>query len=731
MQILALSFAFAQPEEKSGTYSPYIDSLFKNPPKNFNDTNAVNYYQDLCYELSRFGDYTKANDYCDKSIEIAREIDFKKGVAQVLNTYGVIHYHNSELDSALMKYDVAVEYCKEHEVYDVLGITYLNISNIYSERSDFPTTLEYLYQARNIFDKKFDPDKMGGILVNIGIVYFYMNNLDTALIYYQSAEKIYDSLQSDANLSYCYMNIGAVYAYQDKLIESIKYFKKSLALKIKMADKNGMCLAYQNIAEMYAGICQYPLDSIMMIDGIEYFKYEGDLKTQLLDTAKNYLQISVGLAKEINNKFNLLSGLTTLASIYNSEGNTQKAIEAMMEGKRMAIELQVPQSEMDAYEHLYELYNGLAKYDSALKYFKKATILKDSIFSQQRQKDIGKIEAKYDYDKQRAIENAVFEKQLAIDQANLRRQKLMQGFLVIIIIFILGFVYFIYQALQRSKKQQTEIASQKDIIEKKNLEILSSIRYASRIQSALLKEEEHITPELPEHFIFFQPRDIVSGDFYWSVKQDNFWYLAVADCTGHGVPGAFLTMLGTAYLNEIVSSDHLKSPAKILEELREKVVNQLSQSENVDDSKDGMDITLICLDLKTGMAKWAGANNPIYIVRPINGTSESNFQNSSHELIEYKGDKQPIGFHEVQKDFTLHEFELKKGDMFYLISDGFPDQFGGPNNKKYRYKPFKNLLLNISKLKIEDQKKSVEKEFEDWKGNHEQLDDVCVIGVHY
>ena len=255
------------------------------------------------------------------------------------------------------------------------------------------------------------------------------------------------------------------------------------------------------------------------------------------------------------------------------------------------------------------------------------------------------------------------------------------------------------------------------------------MNYAKRIQNAILPHRSAIEKAFGDAFVLFKPKDIVSGDFFWFSQKPNKLFIAAVDCTGHGVPGAFLTMLGTAYLNEIISLSGQMDPNEILDQLREKVVIQLSQSEDIEDSKDGMDISLICLNLKTLTAQWAGAHNPIYIVGSndhITGTVESD---ESNALLEIKGDKQPIGFHSRQSPFHKHEIRFKKGDSFFLLSDGFADQFGGPDNKKYRYKPLKKFILSISDKSSHDQKVAFEEEFERWKGNEEQLDDVCVIGV--
>ncbi len=233
-----------------------------------------------------------------------------------------------------------------------------------------------------------------------------------------------------------------------------------------------------------------------------------------------------------------------------------------------------------------------------------------------------------------------------------------------------------------------------------------------------MKSEVYESAHLPEHFVIFQPKDIVSGDFYWVHEKDNYLYVAVADCTGHGVPGAFLTMLGSSFLNEISAGENFMKPAKILDRLREKIVKELSQKGLRGGSRDGMDISLIRIDLKNFQIMWAGANNPLWFKR-----------NDSDELEEIAANKEPIGHSTNMNPYTNHEMQLAKGDTFYLFSDGYVDQFGGPEGKKFKKRAFRSMILAIQDKPMEEQKKFIEDSFDKWKGMLEQIDDVCVIGM--
>ncbi len=280
-----------------------------------------------------------------------------------------------------------------------------------------------------------------------------------------------------------------------------------------------------------------------------------------------------------------------------------------------------------------------------------------------------------------------------------------------------NFVVDLYdQRLGELITQHDIVSKQKDEISIQKKEITDSITYAQRIQNALLPPHEYIDSILPEYFILYKPKDIVSGDYYWLSRSDNKTIVAVADCTGHGVPGALMSMLGISALNQIIKSNNDFHASDILNELREQIKISLRQSSQNSETKDGMDIALMILDFSNNVLEYAGAYNPVYIIR-------------KGELIEKQPDKMPIAIHPLMNDFTNHQLEISKGDSIYLFSDGFADQFGGPKSKKFMYKQFKELLIKISEKPMNEQKRKLENTFEQWKGQNIQTDDITVLGL--
>jgi len=285
------------------------------------------------------------------------------------------------------------------------------------------------------------------------------------------------------------------------------------------------------------------------------------------------------------------------------------------------------------------------------------------------------------------------------------------------------------EEIERSKKK---IEEQRDVAYKQKKEILDSISYAQRIQQAVLPSTQYADDILLEHFIYYKPRDIVSGDFYWMKKINNYIAVVAADCTGHGVPGAFMSMLGSSFLNEIITRRSMDSAAQILNRLRSKVKQSLHQEGKDGEQKDGMDIALLIIDSETLMLQYAGAYNPLYIIRPnegINLKDESIDVDARYELIHLKADRQPIGIHLAEKEFTNHVFQLKNGDSLYSFSDGYVDQFGGETGEKFKSKRFKELLMSAQGKAMNEQKIILEQAFMKWKRDLAQIDDVLVMGI--
>ncbi|HTL82735.1 MAG TPA: SpoIIE family protein phosphatase, partial [Bacteroidia bacterium] len=372
---------------------------------------------------------------------------------------------------------------------------------------------------------------------------------------------------------------------------------------------------------------------------------------------------------------------------------------------------------------LSDAYEGVGDHTTAFSYYKRYVGYKDSLTNAEHLKAITKTVVKFELEKKSSADSikAVADKkisdaELQLKDSKLQQEKYLRIYLITGIFLMIITIIIVYRRFRITRTQKRIIEEQKNIVVEKQKEIIDSINYAKKIQMALLKEEEHVSVHLPPHFIFYRPRDIVSGDFYWAMEKQGQLYIAAADCTGHGVPGAFLTMLGIAFLNEINSGDKPLPPSRILEKLRDHFITELSQHGKDHSSFDGMDISLARLDLKTKEVAWCGANNPLYCF--ING-----------EFTEFKPNKQPVGFSYEMKAFEDRIIKMNSGDTLYLFTDGFADQFGGPKGKKFKYSRLIETLRSLQDKNMEQQKEELTRVFDDWKGNYEQIDDVCIVGL--
>jgi CheY-like chemotaxis protein/serine phosphatase RsbU (regulator of sigma subunit) len=309
------------------------------------------------------------------------------------------------------------------------------------------------------------------------------------------------------------------------------------------------------------------------------------------------------------------------------------------------------------------------------------------------------------------------------------KQLFIFSLLIVVVLFLVSFIVIFYLFKEKQKtnalleQRNREIEEQRDVANKQKEKIMDSILYAKRIQNAILPLEYTIKQALPEHFIFFKPKDIVSGDFYWMTEKENVVIIAAADCTGHGVPGALMSMLGIAFLNEIVSkmfvNKHITSlyANEILIQLRAAIIRSLHQTGKRDEAADGIEMALCIIDMANNSLQYSGAYHPLYIIR-------------NNELKEVSADKMPVSIYKNDSaPFTNHEIELKYGDMLYIFSDGYVDQFGGKQGLKFMSSRFKELLLAIHKRPVKEQKELMEAAHEEWKGKNEQLDDILVIGI--
>jgi serine phosphatase RsbU (regulator of sigma subunit) len=554
------------------------------------------------------------------------------------------------------------------ELNDSVGIarSLNNIAYVHHNMADFPLAAEYYEKSMNITRALGDTASVLITMGNIASVKSFMHDTDGAVSIYREIVLKPNKDSLGAGRVNAMANLGMIYLDRHQLDSAYYFLIGSKSIRELNGDKRGMCLTYLSLSRYW-----------LVMKG--------------MDSARYYVNTAHALATEIGSNDLLKRSTDGLYRYFRAAGNYKDAL------------------------HYYELHIALR--DTIFNQdVKTATIRKNISYQYEKQKIADSLEAA-NRDKMTQLELAESEAQL--NQANTQRFALI---VIAVLVAIVAFVIFNrYRDTQRKntiiEAQKSEVEFQKSLVDQKNSEILDSINYARRLQNAILATDNEIQKSLPESFILYLPKDIVAGDFYFFETTSDSVFIAAADCTGHGVPGALVSVVCANALTRAVKEFNLTQPGKILDKVNELVQETFSRSES--SIHDGMDISLLRIPSKRGdkfACEWAGALNSL--VYFMDGA-----------LHEKKGDKQPVGKFEGTKAFITHTIEMKKGVFISLFTDGYPDQFGGPKGKKFKYNRLKELLGTLSDQDASRQKSVLHKTFDEWRGTLDQVDDVCVIGV--
>ncbi|MES2837574.1 MAG: tetratricopeptide repeat protein [Bacteroidota bacterium] len=674
-----------------------IDSLLNLINLNkLDDTIKVNKLTNLAYEYDKIEDVKNAEKYFNSSLEISKKINFKYGIAN--NYYGLaaLNYDASSYNNSLTFYNNALKLYEELSDSVKISDCFNMIGDINRKQARYHVALDYYLKSLKIReDKKLDK-RVASVNNNIGLVYLELKNYEKALSFFNKALTTAKKENNKYTLCRCYNRIGIVYDETEQNDKALDAFKLSYNYANEINDNAIKWISSGNIATLY-------------------------LKLNNYDSALYYNLISTEIAKQINNKEGLCSNYKSLAFIYLKKNQYNLALNYLKQAEKLALELEINDDLMETYQGLSTVYEKTNNFELAYRYHVKFKQLTDSIFNIENSKQIGDLKTQFEVDKK---ENELKAKAIAQEIINLEEKKNQQTIIyavIFILIIAVTFTVFLFNRFKVISKQKNIIESQKkqveiqrDLVEEKQKEILDSITYAKRLQQAILPPSDFISKYTNKYFVFFKPKDIVAGDFYWAKYINDKFFIAAADCTGHGVPGAMVSLVCSNALNQAVKEFNLTDTGKILDKTRELVVETFEKS--TDDVKDGMDISLLCIDKKNKKITWSGANNPLWFV-------------VDNKIMEIKADKQSIGKTDNLKPFTTHHIDYTPNSIFYLFTDGFADQFGGESGKKFKYKPLSNLLLKNSFTSLENQSQKLNEEFINWKGDLEQVDDVCIIGI--
>ncbi|MBI2969003.1 MAG: tetratricopeptide repeat protein [Bacteroidetes bacterium] len=625
----------------------------------------------LCWLYISF-DIHKAKDCCNEALKLSEKISYKAGKAKALILLSSIFYEQGDYEKCL-DYNLRGLKIRE-ETGDIYGAASAmdNIGIIYTLTGNFTEALKYHYKSMIKFNElnSENPDdkfrfSLAGVLTNIGYVYNEQRVYDSAMVYFTRALKIFEAIGHKPVIASILNNIGTVYYGQNNYSKALEYHLSSLKIYEEAGDVQGTSGLLTNIANIYL--------------------VKGDKVT-----AEKFCLRGLDIARKYNLKDDIQLCYYILSLIY-EDGNDFK---------------------------------------TALSFYKSYTAIKDSLNNIENRKNIARLQTIYETGKKDA-EITKQQAEIAVKNAESKKQKIIIVAIVAGLILVLLFSIALFNRFRVTRRQKGIIEIQKQHVEEKNRNILDSIEYASRIQNALLTGREYIDKYLKDYFIFYQPKDIISGDFYYLTPlplapspplldkergAGDEVLVATADCTGHGVPGTLMSVLGISLLNEIIIEKNVTSPNEILNMLRFEIIQRLNP-QGREDILDGMDIVLCLFDFEKNILQYAGANIGIVVKR-------------NSELLELPGDDMPIGagYRKVEP-FTLHRFEMRKGDTLYTFSDGIRDQFGGEKGKKLGRKGLRQILSGVKSSSMQEEKKLLEGEFNTWRGVNEQTDDVTVIGI--
>ena len=678
-----LHFPFVRSKFKIGSISLiiYLTIVFISSPGNLfsQDSASVLKQLDQAKEF-RYKDSKRSIRIAYQALEHSKKIGYKYGIARSGYELAKSYFLLDDYASSMEHITNCIRLTEQLNDSVLSSDAYMALSNIYTMQNN--TAQAHLYHRKSLAIKNKSGDSLAvaDIINNIGYAFYRSKQYDSAMYYYRASLGKSQKVNYKRGISNTLQNIGHIYNDQQQTDSAEWYYRQSLPYSTELNDLQ---------------LC-----------------------------SKNYLKI---------------------ASIFINKGNLDSAEVNLEKGLVYAREIGISDALCQFYKSLSLLYEKQNNLTQAYNYSKLYYTTLDSFNQAESSKKVGEMQFRFEMNrKDYEVQMNEKEHQSALERRNIFIGVAIAG--LIIVLIALAYIYSNYRNKSKANRllaeQKVIIEKQKSIVEEKNKDITDSINYAQKIQLALLKEKQIIAAKFSDHFIFYEPKDIVAGDFYCSFEKDNCIYVAAGDCTGHGVPGAFLTMLGVSFLNDIVSSaSEALQPDEILNRLRTRFIKELSQTGASGENNDGMDISLTSYTISKRELTWAGANNPIWIITQakqeellartqLAAETKTTFCSSSgKQLFEIKGDKQPIGYHSTIQPFSNQFLQLNPGEAFYLFTDGFADQFGGSNGKKYKYQQLKDKLLSIHHLSFEKQFEELRTEFITWKGPHEQVDDICVIGI--
>lgn len=588
-------------------------------------------------------------------------------------------------DSALHFYRKGIEASLSHgSAHGFLGMFYREVGRFYASHSNYANAIEFYNKAIDVSEKHGVSDNNIMYISELGSIYQLINEHEKALANFTKAKEYGELTKNVALLTYALNALGDLSRVSGDLDNAIKYHLQAMEARKKENGQTDLW-ACTSLGKIYTQRNEFAKAKDCFDLVIKEAAWDKNLVSQC------YLNLSRCEHKK---------GIVGAAI-----ANAAKAYKVSLTSPELNIRSSISRE-------LAVLYKENKEFEKALEFTQIHQALEDSLNNKEQIKKRAEVE--YRHKEEKLVEKNELQLKAEKEKRSIeaKRNNAIILSIAVILALTLVFSFLIFRSLQRNKRQNKVIQEQKQLVEIKQKEILDSIHYAKRIQSALILNNDLIREHFSDNFVVFKPKDIVSGDFYWATKRDGKFYLAVCDSTGHGVPGAFMSLLNVTFLNEAINEKNIDAPHEVFNYVRQKLVESISQ----EGGKDGMDGVLVCWDTQKRRLTYAAAHNTPFLVSGQTGK-------------ELEADKMPIGKGEVLNAFRLNQIELKEGDTLYLFTDGYADQFGGPKGKKLMSKKFHELLVSLAGTSLGEQKRILEDRFNEWKGDLEQTDDVLVVGI--
>ena len=689
--------------QRSFAQNAKVDSLQNKLGSVSNDTDRVKLLNDIARQYWSI-DPVKATSFSTRSVSyidsVLLSVDngselwrvLQRERARALVSLGVLHINTGKYDEALTYLQPALK--TREELKDKKGIASVlnNIGLVYWNEADYEKALDHFLRSLQLREEEHDKGGMASSYNNIGLVYNDAGNPGKALEYYHLALGIDEQINDKHSIANDLNNIGAIHTYRKNYDVALQYYRKALRIDRELGEKKGEYTVYSNIGTIFRNKKEF-------------------------DSAMVYLESSLKMSTELDDKLIMSQVIAKIGRVYADKGNMDTAIAYVKRAIVLSRDIHSFEDLKDDYELLSDIYAGKKDFQQAYDYHVLLGIIKDSIDRNSKASRLAQVQMKYEFEK-KEHQRELAEKE---NEERLKRERLLRNVFIAGFVAILVFAFFIYRSLRENRKAKKIIEAQKLLVEEKNKDITDSIHYAQNIQEAFFPPKELKSKLFPEAFVLFRPRDVVSGDFYWFGEKNGKRLIAAVDCTGHGVPGALMSMIGNNFLNQVVHERGITDPENVLSEMRHLVISSLKQTGDSVGAKDGMDAALLCFDAESGVVKFSGANNPLWRCFRKDG---------KWTMQEYEPNKRPVGFFQGKSlPFMGHHIPMVKGESYYVFTDGYADQFGGPKGKKFKYSQLKELILSIQDLPMPEQEKVMHDRFMEWKGALDQVDDVLVIGI--